>query len=135
MARTLLSAQLVQPQSSSNLAALNLTTLAAAGVAPAGTGAGNGVQFTNYPGQTTLLVSTSGTATTPTIVIGSTLYGQAATGIVMTALATTALSLLGPFYSVEQIPPGGPQIPGIIAIDFSSVTGVLCLVLQNVGVS
>jgi hypothetical protein len=131
MARVTLTPLILPAQNALNLAAANLTTLAAAGVAP-GVGAGNGVQFTNFPGQTVLLVSTAGTPTTPTIVIGATLYGQAATGVAMTALAATALSLLGPFYSVAELQLAGTS--GLSAVDFSSATAVLCVALQLSGV-
>jgi hypothetical protein len=133
VARVTLVPLIVPAQNSANLVAQNLSTVAVGGSSAApGVGAGNGIQFTNFPGQTVLLVSTTGTATTPTIAIGTTLYGQTSPGIAMTALAATALSLLGPFYSIEELQLAGTS--GLCAVDFSSATGVTCVALQLSGV-
>jgi hypothetical protein len=133
MARVSLTPVIVPAASATNLTGVNLTAAAAAGVAPGGVGSGNGVQFTNFPGQTFLIVSVGLTATTPTVVIGATLYGQASTGIVMSALTVSALSLLGPFFSAGNLQ--GPGVAGLAAVDFSSVTTILCTALQLSGVS
>ncbi|MGA2412703.1 MAG: hypothetical protein ABSG46_20260 [Candidatus Binataceae bacterium] len=125
MARTILTPTLLTADST----AANLNTLATAGVAPGGTGAGNGVQFTNVPGQTFLLVQLGTTASTLTVNIGATLFGLAATAFSVGPLTVSTLSLLGPFHSaLDQA--GTSQV----AVDFSSVTNVLCVVLQASGV-
>ena len=124
MARTLLSATLLTADSTS----ANLTAIAAAGTAPPGTGAGNGVLVTNFPGQSFLLVSVGGTATTATVTIGSTLFGQGAASFSV-VLATAALSLLGPWHSA--LDQSGTQQVGI---DFNNVTAVLCAALLASGV-
>jgi hypothetical protein len=125
MARTTLTPTLL----TADQAAANLTALAAAGVAPGGTGAGNGVLFTNYgPGQTLLLVSVGSTATTFTVAVGSTLFNQAATGFSVVG-TVSALNLLGPFHSALD-----QQGTSQVAVDFSNVTSVLCAVLQLSGV-
>ncbi|MHB1956711.1 MAG: hypothetical protein ACYCOU_23550 [Sulfobacillus sp.] len=125
MARVLLTPSMLAADSS----AANLTALAAGGVAPGGVGAGNGVQFTNYPGQTFLLISVGTTVTTLTVVIGATLFGQAATSFSVGPLTASTLALVGPFHSaLDQV--GTSQV----AVDFSSVTNILCAVLQASGV-
>jgi hypothetical protein len=131
VSRLTLTPLIIPAQNAGNLATQNLSTLVAAGTAP-GVGAGNGVQFTNFPGQTLLLVGTSGNTTVPTIAIGTTLYGQSATGIALTALAATAISMLGPFYSVSELQLAGTS--GLVAVDFSVATGVTCLAIQLSGV-
>lgn len=78
-----------------------------------------------------LLVSVGATASTATIVIGTTLYGQSAAGIAI-PLVTSALNLLGPFYSVEELAVVGTS--GLSAVDFSSATAVLCAAIQLSGV-
>jgi len=132
MARATINPTIFGAQTALNLAAQNITALAAAGTAP-GVGAGNGVQFMNFPGQTLLLVSVGVTVTTPTIAIGTTLYGQASAGIVMSALTASALSIIGPFFSVEELQLAGTS--GLIAVDFSSATSILCSVIQLGGTS
>lgn len=124
MARTVLTPVLMSPQQASNLAALNLTTIAAAGVAPGGTGIGNGVQFANSPGQTWLLVSVGATATTPTIAVGG-----VAAAVTLSALAINDLSAIGPFWSAMFLP--GTQLVGV---DFSSVTTIKCVAVQLAGI-
>jgi hypothetical protein len=131
MARVSLVPTIIQAQSASVLTPANLTTLASAGTAP-GVGAGNGVQFTNFPGQTVLLVSVGATPSTATIVIGPTLYGQAATGIAV-PLVISVLNMLGPFYSAAELVLIGTS--GVTAVDFSSATAVLCAAIQLAGVS
>jgi hypothetical protein len=109
--------------------ATNLTAAGAAGVAPGGAGAGNGVQFTNFPGQTILLVSVGTTPTTLTVVIGSTLFGVAATGFPVGPLTASAISIVGPFHTALDQP--GTQL---VAVDFSAVTNILCVAVQLAGV-
>jgi hypothetical protein len=124
VARTTLTPVLWTPNSAANLAASNLTTLAAAGVAPAGTGTGNGVQFYNSPGQTFLLVSVGTTATTPTIAAGA-----VAAAVTLNALAVSALSVLPAFWSAMFL--AGTQNVGV---DFSSVTNIKCVAVQMAGI-
>lgn len=125
MARTTLTPVLVSPQNSANLAALDLTALAALGVAPGGTGAGNGVQFYNSPGQTLLVVSLGTTVSTPTIAAG-----VISAAVALNALTVSHISVLGPFYSAMFLS-GGQQMVGV---DFSSVTNVLCTAAQLAGI-
>ena len=124
MARTVLTPVLMPPQQASNLNALNLTTIAAAGSAPGGTGTGNGVQFPNSPGQTFLLVSLGSTAATPTIAAGG-----IAAAVTLNALVINDLSVLGPFWSAMFL--AGTVSVGV---DFSAVTSVKCVAIQLAGV-
>jgi hypothetical protein len=133
MARVTLTPTILAAQSLSNAVAANFTTLAAAGSAPSGTGVGNGVQFANFPGQTLLLIST-GAATTaaPQVVVGTTLYGQAASPITFT-LGSSAINVAGPFYSATELQLAGTS--GLVAVDFlTSITNILCAAVQLSGV-
>lgn len=121
MARTTLTPVLINPQNSGNLNALDLTALAALGVAPGGTGTGNGVQFFNSPGQTLLVVSLGSTASTPTIAAG-----VIAAAVTLNALTVNHISVLGNFYSAMFLAGGND----FVGVDFSSVTGVLCTAVQ-----
>jgi hypothetical protein len=121
--RLTLTPVVLTPNNAANLAAANFTALAAAGHAPSGTGTGNGVQFPFSPGQTFLLVSVGSTATTPTIAAG--LISAAVT---LNALAVSALAVLPSFYSAMLM------ANGMVGVDFSSVTGVLCTAIQLAGV-
>jgi hypothetical protein len=125
VARVTLSPVTLNPQQASNLAAQNLTSLAAAGIAPSGTGAGNGVQFFNSPGQTLLLVSVGTTATTPTIVAGT-----VSAAVVLTALTVSTLEVLGPFYAAMFL----SLTTQMVAVDFSSITNILCTAVQLAGI-
>jgi hypothetical protein len=131
MARTGLTPVILAAQNASNLLPANFTTLASGGTAPGSTGAGNGVQFTNFPGQTLLLISVGATACTATIAVGATLYGQPAAGFVV-PLVLSSLNVLGPFYSAAEINLIGTS--GLIGVDFSSVTAILCAAVQLAGV-
>lgn len=124
MARTTLTPVLMSPQQASNLAAFNLTSVAAAGTAPGGTGTGNGVQFYNSPGQTWLLVSVGTTVTTPTIAAGG-----ISAAVTLNALTASALESLGPFWSAMFL--AGTQNVGV---DFSSVTNIKCVAVQLAGI-
>lgn len=121
MARTTLTPTVMNPQNAANLAALDLTALAAAGTAPSGTGTGNGVQFYNSPGQTWLVVSLGTTASTPTIAAGA-----ISAAVTLNALTVSHISLLGPFYAAMYLS-GTVQLVGV---DFSSITNVLCAAVQ-----
>lgn len=125
MARTLLTPQLINPQNAANLTAFNVTTVAAAGVAPAGTGTGNGVQFFCSPGQTLLLVSLGSTPSTPTIAAGA-----VSAAFTLNPLVVNDLSILGSFYSAMFLPGGGQ----LVGVDFSSITNVKCVALQLAGI-
>lgn len=124
MARATLVPVVMAAQNAANLASLNLTTAAAAGTAPSGTGTGNGVQFPNSPGQTFLLVSVGGTATTPTIAVGA-----VSAAVTLTALTINDLSVIGPFWSAMFLT--GTVTVGV---DFSSVTSIKCVAIQLAGV-
>lgn len=124
MARTTLAPVLLSPQNAASLSAANLTTLAAAGTAPGGTGTGNGVQFYNSPGQTWLLVSVGATATTPTIAAG-----YLAAAVTLNALTINDLAAIGPFYSAMFLT--GTTDAGV---DFSSVTSIKCVAIQLAGI-
>jgi hypothetical protein len=110
--------------------ALSAATFTASGVAPGGTGAGNGVQFTNYgPGQTLLYVQLGSTASTLTVQIGSTLFNQGATGFTVGPLTASTVSMVGPFHSALD-----QQGTSQVAVDFSSVTNCLVIAVQLAGV-
>ncbi len=105
-------------------APLNLTALLTS------LGANTGVLFTNT-GRELLLVSVGATPTTPTSDIGLTIQGQTVPGVSGGALATTAISCLGPYPSQFNKTDGTYEVE----IDFSSNTSVLVALIQMVGVS
>ena len=114
MARSLLVPVLVSADS----LALNLTTQSGTAVT---TGVNNGCQIPNVPGQILLFVNAAGaTALAATVLIGSTILGQAVTSFTIAAMGTTALSLIGPFHSVLQQPGSN-----LIFVDFSFSAGTV----------
>lgn len=74
---------------------------AATGFTQVSTGAGNGVTFSNIPGQTLLMLggTTNGTCT---VLIGQTVLGQAITSFTVPVTLTpfAPLAVIGPFHSV-----------------------------------
>jgi hypothetical protein len=129
MARTLITPTIVAA-----LAAFTIT--GNTGSSPGASGAGNGVLFTNFPGQTFVLVNNGATAASGqiTVAIGATIFGEAFTPYpigVSTGIPVSTQWLLGPFYSAYD-QPGTNQI----GIDFAtSVVALTCTVLQMSGVS
>jgi hypothetical protein len=129
MARTLVTPTVV--------AALSAFTITGnTGTGPGAAGAGNGILFTNYPGQTFVLVNNGATAASGQIIvaIGATILGEAFTSYNMgigTGIPISTQWLLGPFPSAFD-QPGGNQI----GVDFTtSVAALTCTVLQMAGVS
>jgi len=119
------------------VAALGQVTLTGiAGTSPGGTGVGNGIIFTNFPGQTFVVVNNGATAASGqiTVAVGATILGTAiaASNIgVGTGIPVSTLWLLGPFYSAYDQPATNQ-----IGIDFAtSVAALTCTVLQMSGVS
>jgi hypothetical protein len=110
LARTALTTTVLQPDSVAN----NLTSGAAATVT---SGAGNGVTVPNT-GSSFLAVIVGSTACTATVVVGSTVLGQAVTSFTV-VLTTSATNILGPFHSALNAP--GTQV---VSVDFSSATNV-----------
>jgi hypothetical protein len=126
MARTLLTPTVIPA-----LSGFNLTT--ATGVAPSATGTGNGVLFTNFPGQTMLLVINGATVSSGivTAAIGATILGEPFAAVQLLAtVAASSLFLLGPFYSsFDQV------ATNQVGVDFAgAITTVTCLALQLSGV-
>jgi hypothetical protein len=105
-----------------------------AGTAPGGTGVGNGILFTNYPGQTFVLVNNGATAASGqiTVAIGATLLGEAFTSYnlgIGTGIPVSTQWLLGPFPSAFD-----QAATSQIGIDFAtSVAALTCSVLQLAG--
>jgi hypothetical protein len=123
MARTLVTATVQNPDQY----ATNLTTTCTSSVGT--TGAGNGILIPNVLGQTVLVIVSSGTTSTLSVNIGATEFGQSATAFSVVLPATAGVYLIGLFHSAMDIP-GTNQV----AVDFSSVTGLTCGVIQLAGV-
>jgi hypothetical protein len=128
MARTLIAATVVPALSA-------FTVTGNTGTSPGASGVGNGILFTNFPGQTLVLVNNGATAASGqiTVAIGATILGEAFTSYnigVGTGIPVSTQWLLGPFYSsFDQA--GSNQI----AVDFAtSVAALTCSVLQLAGV-
>lgn len=113
MARTSLTPTILTADSG----ATNLTTSGTAG-GTITTGAGNGVSFSNLPGQTLLLV-TSGTGVpgTATVTIGQTVLGQGISSFPVAMATASNVYTIGPFHSVLDAPGSAT-----VSVDFS-VTG------------
>ena len=106
---------------------VNLTALSA--TASPTTGVGNGVSFSNT-GQQTVIVS-AGTATgqTATILVGTTVLGQAVSSFTVN-LITSAIQTLGPFHTLDDQPGSNT-----VFVDFTFSAGTTtCGLLQWVGV-
>lgn len=103
--------------------AVNLTT------ALTSLGANTGVLFVNN-GRRVLAVFVDGTPTTATSQIGTTVQGQTVTGVSSGALATTAITFLGPWPIAFDRTDGSFDVE----IDFSSSTGVTVALLEIPGV-
>jgi hypothetical protein len=95
---------------------LNLNTTASA---TPGTGAGNGVQFSNTLGSFLVVNQAGTTASTLTVVVGSTLLGQAVTSFSASIPGVVGVYVIGPFHSALDL-----AGTGLVAIDFSSATGL-----------
>jgi hypothetical protein len=129
MARTL-----ITPTAVAALSAFTVT--GNTGTSPGAAGVGNGILFTNFPGQTLVLVNNGATAASGqiTVAIGATIIGEAFTSYnigVGTGIPVSTQWLLGPFYSAFDQPATNQ-----IGIDFAtSVAALTCTVLQLAGVS
>jgi hypothetical protein len=129
MARTLITPTIVPA-----LTAFTIT--GNTGTSPGASGTGNGIQFTNYPGQTFVLVNNGATAASGqiTVAVGLTILGEPITAYnigVGTGIPVSTQWLLGPFYSAFDQPATSQ-----IGIDFAtSVAALTCTVLQMAGVS
>jgi hypothetical protein len=122
MARTALTSTVLAADS----VATSLTALMGS---PGTTGAGNGVTFPNVTGQTLLAILSTGTTTTLSVIVGTTLFGQAATSFSVVLPATAGTYVVGPFHSSMDI------VGSIlVAVDFSSVTGITVAAVQLQGV-
>ena len=95
---------------------LDLTTTA---TTTPGTGAGNGVQFNNSLDSFLVVNQTGSTSSTLTVNVGSTLLGQAVAGFTASVPGVAGIYIVGPFHSSLNQPG-----TGLIAIDFSSATGI-----------
>ena len=121
MARTLLTATVLAADN----AVSDLTTLLTTGgnpnaVVPA-TGAGNGVQFNNIPTQTLLAFSLGATACTVTVNAGMAGVGGLSAVTYTISPPLNGISMSGGFHSIVN----QPGFPGIVALDFSSNTGLV----------
>jgi hypothetical protein len=109
----------------SNLTSL-LTTAGNSKALVPGSGAGNGIVFTNIPGQIFLGISLGSTASTATVQVGmNSLPGLSATTYTVT-IPTSAISWFAGFHSVVN-QPGSLQVQ----IDFSSVTNLVVALFQQ----
>lgn len=126
MARTtLVPTTLAADNAVSNLTSLLTTGGNANALVPA-TGAGNGVQFTNAPGVTQIGFSLGGTACTLTVQVGMNSLPGLSTTTYSISLPTNAISYIGGFHSVLN-----QAGTSIIAIDFSSNTGLVVALFQE----
>lgn len=95
---------------------MNLTTTAS--TTPS-TGAGNGVQFNNSLDSFLVVSQTGATPSTLTVLVGTTLLGQAVANFTASIPGVAGLYIVGPFHSADNLPGTGN-----VAIDFSSATGI-----------
>jgi NADH/NAD ratio-sensing transcriptional regulator Rex len=102
--------------------ALNLTSLS--GTAMTGF---LGVTFNNS-GREKLLVNVGATATTATVVIGSTVLGQAVTNFSV-VLTTSAINQIGPFHTIDDA-----TGTTTVTITFNQVASVTVGLVQDAGV-
>jgi hypothetical protein len=104
------------------------TTIASIATTTPVSGAGNGVLLANTLDSMLVVVST-GTASTLTVNVGTTLFGQAVANFTVSLPATAGTYIIGPFHSALN-QPGTSQI----AVDFSSITGLTVGAFQLPGV-
>lgn len=116
--------QTLTPTPLTKAQALNLTSLLTS------LGSNTGVSFVNT-GREFLVVSVGSTATTLTSDIFLTIQGQTVSPASTGPLATSAISVLGPWPSQFNKTDGSYTVE----VDFSSTTGVTVALLQMVGVS
>lgn len=127
MARTQLSPTVLGADNTlSDLNVLLTTAGNTKAVVPA-TGAGNGVQFTNFPTQTLIAFALLNTACTVTVNAGMAgVGGLSATTYTISPPVGTAtvpeISLSGGFHSIVN---QAGTIPGVVTLDFSSNTGLV----------
>jgi|ERR1700722_1400927 len=112
MARTTLTVATTTPDNG----VLDLNTTA---TTTPSTGAGNGVQFNNTLDSFLIVNQSATTASTLTVVVGSTLLGQAVASFTASIPGTIGVYIVGPFHSADNLPGTGN-----VAIDFSSATGI-----------
>lgn len=93
-------------------------------------GTNTGVTFTNT-GREFLVINVGSTPTTATSDIGLTIQDQTVPGVSSGALATSAISILGPWPSQFDKTDGTYTVQ----VDFSANTGVSVALMQMVGVS
>jgi hypothetical protein len=128
MARTTLTPVILTADSGATLAG-TLST----GFALVTAGAGNGVTFSNLPGQSLLMVAgtAASQAGTLTVTVGQTVLGQSVTSFSVPLTLTTAAptAVVGPFHSVLEAP-GGANI----SVDFNFVLPPYAAVFQTPGV-
>lgn len=102
----------------------NLTSLLTTGGNPnavvPGVGAGNGVTFTNIPGQTLIAFALGATACTMTVQAGMAGIGGLTASTFNVTLPVSAISCCGGYHSILN-QAGGT----LIALDFSSATGLV----------
>lgn len=103
-----------------------LTDITTSSATTVTTGGGNGVQFPNTLGSFLVLIST-GTTTTLTVNIGTTVLGQAVTSFSVVVPGTAGTYQVGPFHSAVNV-------AGNVAIDFTSATGITVGAFQLAGV-
>jgi hypothetical protein len=126
MARTNLTPTILAADNAvSNLTTL-LTTAGNANALVPATGSGNGVQFTNIPGQTQIGFSLGSTACTATVQVGMAGLPGLSTTTYSITLPVSSLSFIGGFHSI--LSQAGTQI---VAIDFSSATALVVALFQE----
>lgn len=122
MARTTPTPVVLTPNSTSTTIA-SIATSTVSGV-----GSPNGVLVTNT-GASVLVVVSTGTTTTLTVLVGTTVLGQAAASFSVVLPSVAGTYIVGPFNSAVNQPG-----LGVVAVDFSSITGITVGVMQLPGV-
>lgn len=126
MARTQISPTVLAADNAvSNITTL-VTTAGNANALVPSTGSGNGVQFTNIPGQSMVFFSLGATACTLTVQVGMAGVPGLSTTTYSIALPTSAISSIGGFHSILH-----QAGTSIIAIDFSANTSLVVALLQS----
>lgn len=121
MARVTPTPVVLTPNNAAQTIASIATTTPVAGV-------GSGVLVTNT-GASVLVVVSTGTPSTLTVLVGATTLGQTTTSFTVALPGVAGTYLIGPFNSAVNQPG-----LGVVAVDFSVITGLTCGVMQLPGV-
>lgn len=126
MARTQLTPTILAADNAvSNLTSL-LTTGGNANAVVPGVGAGNGITFNNLPGLSMMAFALGATACTATVQVGMGGVPGLATTTYSITIPVSAISTIGGFHSILS-----QAGSALIAIDFSSSTGLVVALFQT----